>query len=118
MVYRFIPKLGAYAILYSISSSPTAPGHTGTTRLALVPFTEKYGNTILIRLIASFYYHHTFTVGTSLTTGRSNVVVWNGVHHRTEVKGAFGFPDVGWEGRVSEELDGKGVLRDVGRCLG
>lgn len=30
---------------------------------------------------------HMFTVGTSVTSGRSNVVIWNGIHHKTSVTG-------------------------------
>ncbi|KAJ3043081.1 putative E3 ubiquitin-protein ligase dtx2 [Rhizophlyctis rosea] len=115
LAYRFLPDLGAYAILYDFERDPGV--HSGTTRLAYIPFSEKYGNTILLRLIASFYYHHTFAVGTSLTTGRPNQVVWNGVHHRTQIKGPFGFPDVDWEGRVSEELDAKGILKKLGEIM-
>ncbi|KAJ3299607.1 putative E3 ubiquitin-protein ligase dtx2 [Borealophlyctis nickersoniae] len=107
MAYKFLPDLGAYSILYEIKSSSS---YAGTTRIAFVPFTEKNGNIILIRLIASFYYHHTFTVGTSLTSGRSNQTVWNGVHHRTALSGTWGFPDPTWEERVSNELDDKGML--------
>ena len=52
-----------------------------------------------------------FRVGTSLTTGRANCVVWAGVHHKTDTRGGaqnHGFPDATYLDRVGEEL------RDVG----
>ncbi|CAN0380565.1 unnamed protein product [Phaeothamnion confervicola] len=54
----------------------------------------------------------TFTVGTSITTGRSNCVVWNGVHHKTSIGGgsaSFGYPDPTYLDRVKEELAAKGI---------
>ncbi|RKO92338.1 hypothetical protein BDK51DRAFT_44474 [Blyttiomyces helicus] len=72
LLYRFQPRLTAYTILYHI---PALRGNPGTTRIAVVPFTERFGNAVFIRLLAAFYYHHTFTVGTSVTTGRANQVV-------------------------------------------
>ena len=37
-----------------------------------------------------------FTIGTSVTTGMSNCVIWNGVHHKTNISGGashYGYPD-------------------------
>jgi deltex-like protein len=53
-----------------------------------------------------------FTVGTSVTTGRSNVVVWNNVHHKTNTSGGssyFGYPDVSYFNRVKMELASNGI---------
>jgi len=36
-----------------------------------------------------------FTIGTSVTTGMKDVVVWNGIHHKTSMKGGaanYGYP--------------------------
>lgn len=46
-----------------------------------------------------------------------NLSSWNGVHHRTTLKGAFGFPDPTWEDRVGLELDAKGMLNDLRSML-
>ena len=52
-------------------------------------------------------------VGTSLTTGQPNVIVWDGVHHKTNTSGGstnFGWPDATYFSRVKDELKAKGVV--------
>jgi deltex-like protein len=52
----------------------------------------------------------TFTIGTSLTTGQSNCVVWSGIHHKTVISGGpFGYPDPTYLQRVQDELRYKGL---------
>lgn len=61
----------------------------------------------------------TFTVGRSVTTGMDNCVVWNGIHHKTNMYGGeyiyiiystnFGYPDNQYLKRVTEELRQKGI---------
>ena len=54
----------------------------------------------------------TFTVGTSITTGRDNQVVWNGIHHKTRPGGgatSHGYPDDTYFDRVKLELEQKGI---------
>ena len=71
------------------------------------------GYEVLDLLRRSFERGLTFTIGDSLTTGRRNVVVWNGVHHKTNTNGGpagFGFPDPGYYGRVKDELRAKGIF--------
>lgn len=51
-------------------------------------------------------------VGTSVTTGRANTVVWNGIHHKTNTYGGtacFGYPDPTYFNRVKLELADKGI---------
>ena len=44
-------------------------------------------------------------IGTSLTTGQSNTVVWAGIHHKSTMHGGpFGYPDATYFNRVLEEL--------------
>lgn len=53
-----------------------------------------------------------FTIGTSVTTGQENCVVWNGIHHKSDTSGGashFGFPDPTYFSRVKLELAAKGV---------
>ena len=53
----------------------------GTNRTAYLPDTLQ-GNKILRLLQRCFDIRQTFQVGTSVTTGMPNCVVWNGVHHK------------------------------------
>ena len=52
-----------------------------------------------------------FTVGTSATTGHSNVVIWNDIHHKTEWNNhsGHGYPDAGYLDRCLDELANQGV---------
>lgn len=51
-----------------------------------------------------------FTIGTSLTTGRANSVVWAGIHHKTSTSaGPYGYPDPTYLDRVRSELSQRGV---------
>lgn len=48
-----------------------------------------------------------------MTTGQDNVIVWNGIHHKTSTHGGsanFGYPDPTYLLRVTEELAAKGVV--------
>ncbi len=55
---------------------------------------NKEGHLVLGMLILAFIRRLTFLVGTSLTTGSKDTVVWAGIHHKTSLSGgAFGFPD-------------------------
>lgn len=58
-----------------------------------------------------------FTVGTSSTTGEPNTVVWNGIHHKTEMMSnlsGHGYPDPNYLDNVLSELASQGVIED---CL-
>lgn len=59
-----------------------------------------------------------FTVGTSSTTGEPDTVVWNGIHHKTEMMSnlsGHGYPDPNYLDNVLSELASQGVTED---CLG
>lgn len=48
----------------------------------------------LKRLEYAFSHGLTFSVGTSLTTGQDNTVIWGSIHHKTSTTpGPHGFPD-------------------------
>jgi len=54
----------------------------------------------------------TFTIGTSVTTGASNTLVWNEIHHKTESTSNFsghGYPDPNYLDNVTAELAAQGV---------
>ena len=51
-----------------------------------------------------------FTVGKSATTGRDNVIVWNGIHHKTKIADStYGYPDPTYLQRVEHELNAFGI---------
>jgi deltex-like protein len=103
---------GSFVVTYDIESGTQKnyhvnPGETfrGTRRVAYLPDNEE-GRKLLKRLKYAFQCGLTFTVGTSLTTGRPNSVTWASVHHKTSLSGGpYGFPDLGYFINANEELD-------------
>uniref|UniRef100_A0A663FHX9 E3 ubiquitin-protein ligase n=1 Tax=Aquila chrysaetos chrysaetos TaxID=223781 RepID=A0A663FHX9_AQUCH len=80
--------------------------YPGTTRVAYLPDCPE-GNKVLGLFRKAFDQRLTFTVGTSMTTGRANVITWNDIHHKTNCTGGpqlFGYPDPTYLARVQEEL--------------
>jgi deltex len=64
-------------------------------RVAYLPNNDK-GRDVLRRLKVAFERRLIFTVGTSATTGVTNKIVWNGIHHKTSTAGGatlHGYPD-------------------------
>jgi deltex-like protein len=108
--------IGAFAITYSLPAGQQHiyhdnPGtnYRGTTRVAYIPSNAE-GQLLLRRLKYSFRRGLTFTVGTSLTSGASNVVIWSSVHHKTTLSGGtHGYPDPGFFANCNDELDALGV---------
>lgn len=85
--------------------------YSGTSRTAYIPGTEE-GVECLGLLLLAFQRKLTFIVGTSLTTGKKNTVVWAGIHHKTNVSGGvshFGWPDETYFARVKGELSDRGI---------
>ncbi|MCJ8746982.1 hypothetical protein PDJAM_G00148140 [Pangasius djambal] len=85
--------------------------YKGTERLAYLPDCPE-GKKVLKLLKQAFEQRLTFTVGRSSTTGRSNVITWNDIHHKTSRTGgptAYGYPDPNYLKRVQEELKAKGI---------
>lgn len=85
--------------------------YEGTRRVGYLPDTPA-GRALLHLFKRCFLARQTFTVGRSVTTGRDNCVVWNGVHHKTAVSGGetrFGYPDATYFERVRAELRSKGI---------
>ncbi len=93
---------------------PSGSNYSGTSRECYLP-NNKEGKEILGLLKVAFDRKLTFTIGTSVTTGRTNTTVWNGIHHKTNISGGpthFGYPDDTYFNRVKEELAVKGVFKD------
>ena len=113
----FPPNSGMITIMYDMPDGVQSEHHpnpgkrfTGTHRLAYLPNTSE-GVHVLELLKKAFTCRLTFTVGTSLTTGASNTVIWSGIHHKTTTHGgSFGYPDPTYLSRVQDELRSKGVV--------
>lgn len=91
-----------------------SPGayYSGTSRTAYLPDSPE-GKKVLKLLQTAFERRLVFTIGTSVTTGADNSVIWNGVHHKTSTGGGatnFGYPDETYLERVTDELSAKGVV--------
>jgi deltex-like protein len=69
---------------------------------------------VLKLLIVAFQRRLTFTLGTSVTTGASNVVVWNEIHHKTsrDNSSGHGYPDDKYLENVTLELASLGITED------
>ena len=105
--------VGTIVIDYSMSSGKMGNiSFPGTHRSAYLP-DNKEGNEVLQLLKTAFDRKLIFTIGRSVTTGRDNQIVWNGVHHKTNCSGGsayFGYPDPTYFDRVKLELAAKGVV--------
>lgn len=106
-------------IAYSFPSGIQGPEHphpgtpyTGTSRRAFLPGSQK-GFEILLKFLRAWDARLLFTIGMSVTTGQENTVIWNGIHHKTNVEGGpsrFGFPDATYLSRVEQELAAAGIV--------
>lgn len=78
-------------------------------RKAYFPATPE-GIKIVGMLRVAFDRRLVFTVGRSATTGRENVITWNGIHHKTKIAdSAYGYPDPNYLQRVGDELKALGI---------
>ncbi|XP_039096580.1 E3 ubiquitin-protein ligase DTX3L [Hyaena hyaena] len=89
------------------------PGKTyaGVQRTAYLPNNEE-GNEVLRLLRRAFDQKLIFTVGESRVLGKSDVITWNDIHHKTSRFGGpqnFGYPDPDYLKRVKQELKDKGI---------
>ena len=80
---------GTIVIDYDLPSGLQGPEHPnpgqsyhGTSRTAYLP-NNREGQEVLQLLRRAFDARLVFTVGTSNTTGLSNQVIWNDIHHKT-----------------------------------
>eukprot|EP00826_Nyctotherus_ovalis_P055194 TRINITY_DN7314_c0_g2_i3.p1 TRINITY_DN7314_c0_g2~~TRINITY_DN7314_c0_g2_i3.p1 ORF type:complete len:208 (-),score=59.36 TRINITY_DN7314_c0_g2_i3:47-670(-) len=85
--------------------------YEGTEREAFLPNSPE-GREVLDLLRKAFDRRLLFTIGKSETTGVYPAIIWNGIHHKTNImRGAayHGYPDPGYLARVKRELAAKGV---------
>uniref|UniRef100_A0A0E9X963 E3 ubiquitin-protein ligase n=2 Tax=Anguilla anguilla TaxID=7936 RepID=A0A0E9X963_ANGAN len=109
---------GSIVIRYEIPSGIQGEEHPnpgqryeGTSRTAFLPDSRE-GKKVLKLLERAFEQRLIFTVGQSSTTGKSNVVTWNDIHHKTNRNGGpvnYGYPDPDYLDRVQDELKAKGI---------
>ncbi|XP_017272581.1 E3 ubiquitin-protein ligase DTX1 isoform X3 [Kryptolebias marmoratus] len=86
----------------------------GFPRHCYLPDNEK-GRKVLKLLIMAWDRRLIFTIGTSSTTGESDTVVWNEIHHKTEFGSnltGHGYPDPNYLDNVLTELSAQGVGED------
>ena len=93
--------------------NPGLPYHAHLfPRKTYFPATRE-GSKIIGMLKLAFDRRLIFTVGTSATTGKDNVIVWNGIHHKTQVTDSmYGYPDPNYLERVEDELNGFGIKEE------
>jgi deltex-like protein len=83
--------------------------YEGTSRRAFLPNNDE-GRELLHRLKFAWLHGLAFRIGTSLTTGRQNAVVWSSIHHKTSlIGGPHGFPDPHFIENCNESLTALGV---------
>lgn len=82
----------------------------GFPRTAYLPFNQD-GVKILKLLLVAFHRELIFVVGHSATSNMDNVVVWNGIHHKTSKQkdDAHGYPDDNYTANVMQEMATVGV---------
>ena len=113
---------GTFEIKYEMHSNYQKAYHPnpgvlylGTERTAYLPKNDK-GESLLKRLKYAWKRGLTFTVGTSLTTGKANSITWSSIHHKTSPYGGVnyhGFPDAGYFINCNAELDSLGVPKAI-----
>ncbi|KAF7206718.1 probable E3 ubiquitin-protein ligase DTX2 isoform X4 [Nothobranchius furzeri] len=119
------PDCGTIQIIYSVPPGVQGPEHPnpgqlytcrGFPRFCFLPDNDK-GRKVLELLKVAWMRRLIFTVGTSSTTGEPDTVVWNGIHHKTEMMSnlsGHGYPDPNYLDNVLSELASQGVTED---CL-
>ena len=93
-------------VTYTINQPPHA-----TSRVTYFPNT-RHGLKVIKLMKVAWERRLVFSIGTSLTTGQQNTVIWT-IHHKTALSGGaanHGYPDDEYLHRVTEELAERGVV--------
>ncbi|XP_065883345.1 probable E3 ubiquitin-protein ligase DTX3 [Dysidea avara] len=98
-------------ITYFIPNGIQGPSHphpgqqfASDTRHAYLPDSPE-GREVCRLLKKAFDAKMIFTVGTSATTGKTNKIIWNYIHHKTSMHGGsngYGYPDPTYLKKVKE----------------
>jgi len=112
---------GTIVITYQFPRGKQGPEHPAPgfsypadSRAAYLP-NNPAGQQVLALLQKAWERRLIFTIGQSITRGADNVIIWNGIHHKTSPDGGpsnFGYPDPTYLQRVTDELKLKGVSKD------
>ncbi|XP_058877844.1 E3 ubiquitin-protein ligase DTX4-like [Acipenser ruthenus] len=117
------PDCRTIRVIYNIPPGIQGPEHTnpgkpftarGFPRHCYLPDNEK-GRKVLKMLLVAWDRRLIFTVGVSSTTGESDTVIWNEVHHKTEFGSnltGHGFPDPNYLDNVLAELSAQGITEE------
>ncbi|MGH0186392.1 UNVERIFIED_CONTAM: hypothetical protein FKN15_021076 [Acipenser sinensis] len=117
------PDCRTIRVIYNIPPGIQGPEHTnpgkpftarGFPRHCYLPDNEK-GRKVLKMLLVAWDRRLIFTVGVSSTTGESDTVIWNEVHHKTEFGSnltGHGFPDPNYLDNVLAELSTQGITEE------
>ncbi|KAB0391594.1 hypothetical protein E2I00_015166 [Balaenoptera physalus] len=117
------PDCRTIRIIYSIPPGIQGPEHPnpgksfsarGFPRHCYLPDSEK-GRKVLKLLLVAWDRRLIFAIGTSSTTGESDTVIWNEVHHKTEFGSnltGHGYPDAHYLDNVLAELAAQGISED------
>ncbi|XP_043939997.1 E3 ubiquitin-protein ligase DTX4 [Protopterus annectens] len=117
------PDCKTIRIIYNIPPGIQGPEHPnpgksftarGFPRHCYLPDNEK-GRKVLKLLLVAWDRRLIFTIGTSSTTGESDTVIWNEVHHKTEFGSnltGHGYPDPNYLDNVLAELHAQGITED------
>ncbi|XP_051559379.1 E3 ubiquitin-protein ligase DTX4-like isoform X1 [Myxocyprinus asiaticus] len=120
------PDCKTIHIIYNILPGIQGPEHPnpgkpftarGFPRHCYLSDSEK-GRKVLRLLLVAWDRRLIFSVGTSSTTGESDTVIWNEVHHKTEFGSnltGHGYPDPGYLDNVLEELKAQGITEEKGQ---
>uniref|UniRef100_G3UQW5 E3 ubiquitin-protein ligase n=1 Tax=Meleagris gallopavo TaxID=9103 RepID=G3UQW5_MELGA len=110
-------------IIYNIPPGVQGPEHPnpgksftarGFPRHCYLPDSEK-GRKVLKLLLVAWDRRLIFAIGTSSTTGESDTVIWNEIHHKTEFGSnltGHGYPDVNYLDNVLAELAAQGITEE------
>ncbi|XP_026875630.2 E3 ubiquitin-protein ligase DTX4-like [Electrophorus electricus] len=122
------PDCKTIRIIYFIPPGIQGPEHPnpgkpftarGFPRQCYLPDNDK-GCKVLRLLLVAWDRRMIFSVGTSSTTGESETVIWNEVHHKTEFGSnltGHGYPDPDYLDNVLEELKAQGITEEDGQQL-
>ncbi|XP_076829438.1 E3 ubiquitin-protein ligase DTX4a isoform X2 [Brachyhypopomus gauderio] len=117
------PDCKTIRIIYNIPPGIQGPEHPnpgkpftarGFPRHCYLPDSDK-GRLVLKLLLVAWDRRLIFSVGTSSTTGETDTVIWNEVHHKTEFGSnltGHGYPDSGHLDNVLEELRAQGIAEE------
>uniref|UniRef100_A0A4W5NJU2 E3 ubiquitin-protein ligase n=1 Tax=Hucho hucho TaxID=62062 RepID=A0A4W5NJU2_9TELE len=117
------PNCKTIRVIYNVLPGIQGPEHPnpgkpftarGFPRHCYLPDSEK-GRKVLRLLLTAWDRRLVFSVGTSSTTGESDTVIWNEVHHKTEFGSnltGHGYPDPSHLDNVLDELKAQGITEE------